>query len=425
MHRSTDNKISKFDVLRGVLESTESNFYRNVYGEKVDELKRISQEKDEKMWRNVPFLSRGDIQRFPLDERLYVPHANLDAIRVTSGTSGGGILTMPRMSLSVKHKEHLTSRRVKKMATFSGGHFLYAKEYKKELGIDSIQLDPANIKTASLICEKYNPDVLFGFPYALSSLAPMLSKNSAGSVRAVCLFGEWCSNLQWQFLHDAFPNAIMVSEYASIDSQMTLAGPCEEIISLKERYVHSFPDFVDMELIDLNSGEVINEGGILGELIITVLHPVALPLVRYKTGDVGKIVRKECKCGIDTPILFIEGRMDADKIRFSGGEIHVAEVDRALSNCKEYLISDDFQVTLSEVEHLGSLKPKVTTSLKWNREIISPENISSIIEKEILIRPNYTYAQGVKDGILAPLEVKFKTSDDTNSGKKTRMIRER
>jgi phenylacetate-CoA ligase len=50
------------------------------------------------------------------------------------------------------------------------------------------------------------------------------------------------------------------------------------------------------EVIDPSSGEIVSEGK-RGELVITNLGRAAMPVLRYRTGDLVEMTRKPCSCG--------------------------------------------------------------------------------------------------------------------------------
>jgi phenylacetate-coenzyme A ligase PaaK-like adenylate-forming protein len=55
------------------------------------------------------------------------------------------------------------------------------------------------------------------------------------------------------------------------------------------------PDLL-FEIIDPVSGEVLPDGE-LGEIVLTTLTRRCMPLIRYRTGDISRILTGECPCG--------------------------------------------------------------------------------------------------------------------------------
>src|SRR5438477_117887 len=71
--------------------------------------------------------------------------------------------------------------------------------------------------------------------------------------------------------------------------------------------LHVFDDHFLPEIVDPETGEPAEEG----ELVLTTLTKEALPVVRYRTGDVTRWVREPCPCGRPyARIARFQGRVD-------------------------------------------------------------------------------------------------------------------
>ena len=51
-----------------------------------------------------------------------------------------------------------------------------------------------------------------------------------------------------------------------------------------------------METINPKTGEVLPEGE-EGELVFTTLTKEAFPLIRYRSGDISRLITEPCRCG--------------------------------------------------------------------------------------------------------------------------------
>lgn len=75
-----------------------------------------------------------------------------------------------------------------------------------------------------------------------------------------------------------------------------------------------------IEILDPETGQPVPEGQ-YGELVLTTLRRRGMPLVRYRTGDLGRMIAEPCACGCLKPRLDkVEGRLD-DSVRLSGGKV--------------------------------------------------------------------------------------------------------
>ena len=73
-----------------------------------------------------------------------------------------------------------------------------------------------------------------------------------------------------------------------------VAGECQELAGM-----HINEDWFIPEIIDPETEEVLPPGE-KGELVVTCLGKEALPLVRYRTGDITRLMYEPCRCGRTT-----------------------------------------------------------------------------------------------------------------------------
>jgi len=417
----SDTQDRAREVLKSALTSPYSDFYRLKYGNDSGAERAISGGD----WGAVPFLTRGEIQQVPVWDRIFFPDKKtINAIRPTSGTSGKGALLMPRAYDEKDTKRwqawFFNALPIRRSASFSGAQYLYY--YSNTERIDTLQLIPGDIPLSAALVERYRPDVLAGFPYALVALAPMLSAAASSRIQVVQLFGELCTASDWRFLKAYFRDSIFFAEYSSIEAQTPIAGTCPVAARSYELLVHPLTASAHVELVD-ESGAAVTETGKSGEIVITVLRPTALPLIRYKTGDSARIVRTDCPCGATTPLLQIEGRLEIDRLRIRGGELHTVEVDRVLTSLAQYLTGYEFEVRFAELMQDGLLVPRVTIVCALQPGV-TPEHMERLIASALRVAPDKTYAEGVAAGEYAPLRVVNRVGEPGVQGKRVRIVRE-
>ena len=81
--------------------------------------------------------------------------------------------------------------------------------------------------------------------------------------------------------------------------------------------MHVFSDLFIVEILN-RDGERMKDGE-LGEVVITDLTNRAMPLIRYRIGDLGRIDSTRCSCGNLTERIFVEGRVhDALPLKAGG-----------------------------------------------------------------------------------------------------------
>ena len=113
-----------------------------------------------------------------------------------------------------------------------------------------------------------------------------------------------------KFIEESFNTKIM-NVFGCMEAP-TIAYSCPESNNL-----HVFQSTVFVEIIN----KQIIDGEEYGELVITNLTNPLMPFIRYKTGDLIKVIDRNCSCGRNTQIIGeIIGRND-DVIRFSDGRV--------------------------------------------------------------------------------------------------------
>lgn len=93
--------------------------------------------------------------------------------------------------------------------------------------------------------------------------------------------------------------------------------------------MHVNEDHFLVEVVDPFTGEVIGDGSV-GELVFTTLTKEALPLVRYRTGDLAQLHRGQCACGrTSVRMSRLVGRSD-DMLVLRGVNVFPSEIEAVL-----------------------------------------------------------------------------------------------
>src|SRR5207244_4508780 len=127
-----------------------------------------------------------------------------------------------------------------------------------------------------------------------------------------------------------------------------VAGECEVRAGLHIQDDHFLP-----EVIGPASGQVLGPGR-EGELVLTTLTKRALPLVRYRTGDVTTLTDAPCPCGrTSIRMARVKGRSD-DMLVIKGVNLYPSEVEATLLAVDDlephYVLIVDRSGTLARLE---------------------------------------------------------------------------
>jgi phenylacetate-CoA ligase len=137
-----------------------------------------------------------------------------------------------------------------------------------------------------------------------------------------------------------------------------LYGPGVAIECDQRSGLHVWGDEFLIETINPDTGEVL-EPGKEGELVFTMLSREAMPLLRYRSRDLSRVIEEECSCGRYHPrIQRIKGRSD-DMLIIGGVNVFPSQVEHVLMNIP--VLGDQYQIIVSHKE-LDRLAVKVETT---------------------------------------------------------------
>jgi phenylacetate-CoA ligase len=119
---------------------------------------------------------------------------------------------------------------------------------------------------------------------------------------------------------------------------------------------HVNEDHFLVEVVDPASGEPLPDGEV-GELVFTTLTKEALPLLRYRTGDLASLTREPCVCGRTFARMSrVLGRTD-DMLIIRGVNVFPSEIERALLGVPE--LGPHYQLVVERPGHLDELTVQV------------------------------------------------------------------
>jgi phenylacetate-CoA ligase len=146
------------------------------------------------------------------------------------------------------------------------------------------------------------------------------------------LFGgePWTEGLRAE-IERALPGLRAVNVYGL--SEMCGPGVAAECLEVRDG-LHVHEDHFLVEVVDPGSDAPLGEG-VEGELVFTTLVKEALPLLRYRTGDLGSVTLEPCSCGRTTArIRGLRGRRD-DVVTVRGVNVYPSSVEHALLSVPE------------------------------------------------------------------------------------------
>jgi len=129
--------------------------------------------------------------------------------------------------------------------------------------------------------------------------------------------------------------------------------------------LHIWHDCFYVEIIDPKTGEQVSDGE-RGELVVTPLVKDAMPLLRYRTGDITFLMEDGCLCRRGQKIARITGRSD-DMLVIRGINVFPSQIEHVLLKIPE--VGNQFMVYIDRINHLDEM----TVEVEINREYFSGE----------------------------------------------------
>jgi len=152
-----------------------------------------------------------------------------------------------------------------------------------------------------------------------------------------------------------------------------LSGPlfteCRE-----QKGIHIWADQFLVEVIDPDTGEPVPNGE-RGELVITTLVKEALPLIRYRIGDITVLNWDECNCGRTHPrIMRVLGRAD-DMLIVRGINVFPGQVESVLMKIPE--VGEHFMIIVDRINELDIMKVQIEMT-----DVAFSDKVNDIINLE-------------------------------------------
>lgn len=160
-----------------------------------------------------------------------------------------------------------------------------------------------------------------------------------------------------------------------------MCGPGVAFECTQQSGLHVWEDHFYPELIDPKTGELLPEGE-EGELVLTTLKREAMPLLRYRTGDLTRLVPGECPCGrTHRRIDRIKGRSD-DMLIVNGVNLFPIQIEKTLMAIPE--IGHNYLIEIHKENYMDRLEVKVEINEEVFRGTLSElEKLQARIAAEL------------------------------------------
>jgi len=167
-------------------------------------------------------------------------------------------------------------------------------------------------------------------------------------------------------------------EYYETYGLSEIIGPGVSSSCKYSKLLHINEDHFYPEIIDPKTGEVLGEGE-RGELVITTLTKQALPIIRYRTGDITSLTYEPCKCGRTTVRMeSVVGRAD-DMLIVNGVNVYPSQVEHIIADTDGLTLN--YQIIADKKGYLDKLEIIIEVD---ENNVLNIEEIKKNLEHSLL-----------------------------------------
>jgi phenylacetate-CoA ligase len=311
----------------------------------------------------LPFTRKSDLrEQYPFG-LFAVPRPELARIHASSGTKGKPTVVgytagdldvwrevMARVMVAAGARPGEMLHVAFGYGLFTGG--LGFHDGAERVGLTVVPVSSGNTARHQLLLQDFRPAGLCGTPSFVLHIAESMVEQG-GDPRALGIrwgiFGAepWTEGMRGAIerafgcrAHDVYGLSEIIGP--------GVAGECETRTGLHVCDDHFLP-----EIVDPATGAP-RPPGAEGELVLTTLTKRAMPMIRYRTGDITALTTEPCPCGrTSARIARLKGRAD-DMLIVKGVNLYPSEVEAALLAVEDlqphYLLVVDRTTTLARLE---------------------------------------------------------------------------
>ena len=191
-----------------------------------------------------------------------------------------------------------------------------------------------------------------------------------------------------------------------------MCGPGVGFECQEQNGLHFWEDYYIVEIVDPETLEPVPDGEV-GELVLTSLCREAMPLLRYRTRDLTRVLGRTCPCGRNhVRIDRMRGRSD-DMMVLRGVNIFPIQIEKILMTFPE--LASNYLITLTTDEDNDNMTVEVELEELFTDDYRRLQNLTNRIQRAL------------KDEILLTPHVKLLPKDSlpVSEGKAVRVVDKR
>ncbi len=189
-----------------------------------------------------------------------------------------------------------------------------------------------------------------------------------------------------------------------------IIGPGVAIECHEHRGLHIFEDCFYPEIIDPDTCEVLPDGE-FGELVLTSLNKFAMPMVRYRTRDLTRIISEPCPCGRTIRRIDRIANRSDDMFIIRGVNVFPSQIESALLRVKG--VTPNYRILLFTENGMDNIEVDVE---------LTPELFSDQVREMEHLRREIAASVESVIGLRVLLKLVAPQSLERSEGKAKRVI---
>ena len=400
METMTREQIEELQLKRlkaTVQHCMDSAFYRKRFddiGLSPDDIKSLDD------LRKIPFTTKQDLRdTYPVGIRS-VPLEQCVRLHSSSGTTGNPTVILhtqkdldewanavARCLWMVGARPDDVFQNTSGYGMFTGGlGFQYGAE---RLGMLTIPAAAGNTKRQIKFMTDFGTTVMHAIPSYATRIFEVMQQEGIDprrdtKLRILAIGAEPHSDEQRKRIE----NMLGVRAYNSF-GMSEMMGPGVAFECKEQNGMHIWEDYFIVEIVDPKTLLPVPDGQ-MGELVLTTINREAMPLLRYRTRDLTRILPGDCPCGRHHKrIDRMRGRTD-DMIVLKGVNIFPIQIEQILMQFKE--LGSNYLITLDTEESNDAMTVEVELVDGFTDDFTLlqglTQRIAHALHDEILLTPH-------------------------------------
>lgn len=340
------------------------------YRKKMDELGLLPGDiKTLEDLKKLPFTTKQDFRDHYPFGLFCVPRKEIVRIHASSGTTG-----QPTVVGYTRKDMETWTECVSRVATMGGassediaqiafGYGMFTGALGLHFALENIgasvcPTSSGNTKKQLMFMKDFGTTLLVATPSYALHIAEVAMENGLDpkkdlKVRIGLVGGEGMTEPMRQEMYKLWGEDFVVTQNYGM-SELIGPGVSGECTYLKGMHINE--DHFIPEIINPNTGEVLPPGE-KGELVVTCITKEALPLLRYRTRDITRLMYEPCECGRTTVRMEnLSGRSD-DMLVIRGVNVFPTQIEEVLLQIDA--IGPHYEIFVEREGHLDKMEIQV------------------------------------------------------------------